>query len=349
MSLMHRQTTEPMIEANRANALQSSGPRTAAGKVATRRNALKHGARAQGDPVIPELDECKEDLDLLRVEFWRDLQPCGQLEAALVEQIVDNRWRYRRILRAESSLLVAQRLEFDFGRTQARAGESRSSSSAGEAALAKEMGLASLPDSTAKFRFILQCLRGAQQAVEAEGFVQGGLKRLEAVYGPNPGLAGAALLATYHECQKAALAPGAPLTPERALPLSPAPLPAAALAPGSPSAPEQALPQPPAPFPTMALAHASSPEEEFRARRAEFLALLGVEIRSFQKLQKLHLASSRQLTDAVRDTLQILPVDELNRIMRYEDFLDRQYDRLLKQLARRQAARLKVRSGRGDR
>ena len=46
MSLLKRRMTEAALAANRANALKSTGPRTAAGKARSRLNALKHGRRS---------------------------------------------------------------------------------------------------------------------------------------------------------------------------------------------------------------------------------------------------------------------------------------------------------------
>jgi hypothetical protein len=291
MSLIKKNTTEAMIAANRANALKSRGPITDAGKLHVRMNALKHGFRAEEQsPVIPELHEHDEDLQDLRLQLWHKFEPTGDYETGLLEEIVENRWRHRRVVRAEACLLVARRLQFDLDQARQLAAENRSAASAGEARQAKEVGLASLPDSAAKFEFILQCLRTARRAVETEGFGDAGLKRLEAVYGPDPGLAGAALLTGYYENQKLPLTTGSP-----------------------------------------------SPGEEFRTRQTEFLALLDVEIGSFEKLQDLHRASGDELTAALRETFTILSGDDLNGIMRYEALLDRQYDRLLKQFEGRQA------------
>ena len=48
-------TSDRKIEANRRNALRSTGPRTAAGKARSSRNALWHGlAAAAIDPTMPE-------------------------------------------------------------------------------------------------------------------------------------------------------------------------------------------------------------------------------------------------------------------------------------------------------
>jgi hypothetical protein len=299
MSLIRRQTTEAMVAANRANSLTSTGPLTDIGKIQARINAQRDGLCARGGPVIRELHERLEDFEELQSTLWRDLAPSGGLEMVLVEQIVENRWRYRRILRTESSLLVAHRLKFDLDHARARAGESRSPSSAGEARLANELGLASLPDSGVKFTFILQCLREARQLIGSEGFGEAGLKRLEAVFGPNPGLAGAALLARYRQCQRT-------------------------------NSPTDAPSAPPDP----------------QADRSAFLALLDAEITSFRKLRRLNQISSDQLAAAVQGTLQMLPSDDLNRILRYESFLDRQYERLLEQLRQHQASVKKDRAER---
>jgi hypothetical protein len=203
--------------------------------------------------------------------------------------MVENRWRRRRVPRAESSLLLAHRFEFDLEHARAQASENRSPASAGDAELAQETGLASLPDSGAKFSLILQCLRTVRQVVESEGFTEAGLRRLDAVYGPHPGLAGAAVLSCYRECQKTV--------------------------PGS----------------------SSSPQEESPRYRTEFLALLDGEIGDFEKLQDLHQVSRNELTAALRETLNILPNGDLSRILRYESFLDRQYERLVKQYEQWQA------------
>ncbi|HTV53358.1 MAG TPA: hypothetical protein VMI06_00410 [Terriglobia bacterium] len=302
MSLIDKKTTEAITAANRANALKSTGPATEKGKLQVRVNALKHGLRAEGQgPVISELRERDEDLKDLQFQLWSKFEPRGAYEAGLLEEIVQNRWRHRRVVHAESCLLIARQLQFDLDHERQLAGENRSASSAGEARQAKEVGLACVPDSAAKFSFILQCLRAARRSVEAEGFGEGGLKRLEAVYGPDPGLAGAALLTSYHESQKAAPATGS-----------------------------------------------LSSAEDFQARRAEFLALLDVEISSFEKLQDLHRASGDELGAALRETMTILPSEDLDRITRYETVLDRQYDRLVRQLEKSQAEGRRKRARRDD-
>jgi hypothetical protein len=209
MSLIDKRMTQAVIAANRANALKSTGPVTDEGKLHARLNGLKHGiCSEQALGVVPELREREDDLKDLQFQLWHKFEPKNAYEAGLLEQIVQNRWRHRRLIRAESRLLVARQLEFDIDHQRQVEGENHSAESRGEARQAKDLGLACLPDSTAKFIYILQCLRAARQLLEGEGFSEAGLKRLEAVYGPDPGLAGAALLTSYQEAQKANSATG---------------------------------------------------------------------------------------------------------------------------------------------
>ena len=87
------------LEANRKNALRSTGPRTRKGKEAVKRNALQHGILAR-EVVIPG----KEDVvEFRRLHDWlrKDKQPKGFLEEMLVENIVICYWRLRRVLRCE--------------------------------------------------------------------------------------------------------------------------------------------------------------------------------------------------------------------------------------------------------
>ncbi|MBV9281527.1 MAG: hypothetical protein JOZ41_15720, partial [Chloroflexi bacterium] len=95
-------TSEKQIQANRRNALHSTGPRSEQGKTASRRNALKHGVFAH--QALIEQGEAQEDrarfTALLR-EARRALRPEGIVEEMLVEQIAVGYWRLRRVLRSE--------------------------------------------------------------------------------------------------------------------------------------------------------------------------------------------------------------------------------------------------------
>jgi len=96
-------TTEKQVEANKQNALVSTGPASSEGKAIVAQNAVKHGIFAK-DLIITTGDgkedaqEYRELLDGLIIS----LNPVGQMECLLVEKISVDYWRLRRVLRFES-------------------------------------------------------------------------------------------------------------------------------------------------------------------------------------------------------------------------------------------------------
>ena len=101
-------TSDKQIQANRRNALKSTGPKTPEGKDAVRLNANKHGLRSQEGLLPGEDGEALEELDEnLRAE----LQPVGELENLLVDGIIAAYWRLRRLRRVESGIFVWQLYE----------------------------------------------------------------------------------------------------------------------------------------------------------------------------------------------------------------------------------------------
>ena len=82
---MFTTTSEARILANRENAKHSTGPRTEAGKIQSRRNALRHGLASTGIALLPE-DEAKF---AERRQSWGEvLRPADDVEAFLVERAV---------------------------------------------------------------------------------------------------------------------------------------------------------------------------------------------------------------------------------------------------------------------
>ena len=75
-------TTEIQAEANRRNALQSTGPKTGEGIEAARFNALRHGLRAL-QTVVP--GEAPEEWEAHRIGVVEDLKPEGAVELALAK------------------------------------------------------------------------------------------------------------------------------------------------------------------------------------------------------------------------------------------------------------------------
>lgn len=95
--------SEEKRAANRANALKSTGPRSAAGKLASRFNALKHGLCAR-QAVLPGEDA--EGFVALSHEMLARYRPLGRAERALVDRAALQLWRLRRAGLAEAACLA---------------------------------------------------------------------------------------------------------------------------------------------------------------------------------------------------------------------------------------------------
>jgi hypothetical protein len=93
--------TPKQTAANRMNAQKSTGPRTPAGKSVSRFNALKHGIYAVHQIMF---DEKPEDLAELSAEYREHHNPADADQRFLVDMLVHNEWRLRRIRRVEAEL-----------------------------------------------------------------------------------------------------------------------------------------------------------------------------------------------------------------------------------------------------
>jgi len=102
-------TSEARLAANRANAQHSTGPRTEEGKAKVSLNAVKTGLT--GRTVLLSSDEAAPYQALLD-EYGKALQPVGIEERALVQSIIDCRWRLDRIPGLEMALLAVIRNEW---------------------------------------------------------------------------------------------------------------------------------------------------------------------------------------------------------------------------------------------
>src|SRR5207237_7123010 len=89
-------------EANRRNALKSTGPRTTAGKRTARFNAMKHGFLSKQIVISSRLiQERADDFEALVAQCWEYFQPVGRPEELLVEQVAVCFWSARRAVRCE--------------------------------------------------------------------------------------------------------------------------------------------------------------------------------------------------------------------------------------------------------
>ena len=97
------------LDANRANAQKSMGPRTSFGKRAASQNAVSHGLYAR-DTVInsPYLKESQCEYDELLQGLLDEFQPEGAFQSQLVHTIANCLWRQRRAINAETAHLNSE-------------------------------------------------------------------------------------------------------------------------------------------------------------------------------------------------------------------------------------------------
>lgn len=95
-------TNQKQIEANRGNALLSSGPKTKEGKEIVSQNAVKHGLFCKN---ILAHDESREEFKDFEAEFYNLFQPQGILEVILLERAIAAAWRLSRIGKIEPLLI----------------------------------------------------------------------------------------------------------------------------------------------------------------------------------------------------------------------------------------------------
>lgn len=103
-------TTLAKIEANRRNALLSTGPRTTEGKLIVGRNSTSHGIFA-AVPVIP--GECPDEWEAHRARVVASLAPSGLLEVNLAERAGLLLWRLQRLARYEAEIVTADMEELE--------------------------------------------------------------------------------------------------------------------------------------------------------------------------------------------------------------------------------------------
>src|ERR1700684_82887 len=98
-------TSWQQFQANRLNALKSTGPRTEEGKRISRRNALRHGLTAE--TVIDGLED-SEDYRGFEAAIIADYDAETAVERELVLRLASLLWRLRRATAIETTLLGIQ-------------------------------------------------------------------------------------------------------------------------------------------------------------------------------------------------------------------------------------------------
>src|SRR5215471_12958992 len=89
------------IEANRLNALKSTGPRTEEGKRRSRCNAVRHGLTAE--TVIAGFED-PQDYESFEATIVADYDPATAVERELVLRLASVLWRLRRATGIETTL-----------------------------------------------------------------------------------------------------------------------------------------------------------------------------------------------------------------------------------------------------
>ena len=100
------------IEANRRNALKSTGPTTPEGKERSRRNALRHGLTAE--TVIVGLEDA-EDYQAFEATVIADYDAESAVERELVLRLASVLWRLRRATGIETALFESVTAELGTG------------------------------------------------------------------------------------------------------------------------------------------------------------------------------------------------------------------------------------------
>jgi hypothetical protein len=94
-------STDRRIEANRANAQFSTGPRTDEGKARSSQNARKHGLTAQQLMIKPEEREVFEEI---LAEYQNEINPQGPIQQTLFDELVAAAWNLRRVRILQSQI-----------------------------------------------------------------------------------------------------------------------------------------------------------------------------------------------------------------------------------------------------
>jgi hypothetical protein len=95
-------TSLKQIEANRRNALKSTGPTSDAGKAHSRRNAIRHGLTAE--TVVEPLED-PEEYKAFEISITFEFDAQTAVERELVLRLASVLWRLRRSTAIETALL----------------------------------------------------------------------------------------------------------------------------------------------------------------------------------------------------------------------------------------------------
>ena len=93
--------TQAQINANRANAEKSTGPKTPEGKAKVSGNAVKHGL---GSKKLLVGDNQRQEFETLRQDLLKQVQPEGTVEEILFKELLHAAWNLERVRHLEDQL-----------------------------------------------------------------------------------------------------------------------------------------------------------------------------------------------------------------------------------------------------
>lgn len=192
MSLINKPVTPEMVQANRANSLKSSGPKTAQGKAHSRVNAFTHGGFAGvSSEYLRLLGEDPNAFTELRDRLRETFLPEDAQEEILVDDMAELRWRLLRIRRAEAATFAKRRWQYEEswqGPRPIRVDPKLA------VAYALNPALLLKPESSEKYRTVLNTLVKFREAIRANNLQEDLEGYLTSLYGKPPSSTGAELL-----------------------------------------------------------------------------------------------------------------------------------------------------------
>jgi hypothetical protein len=93
--------SQNQIDANRANAQKSTGPKSLTGKATSRRNALRDGLTGQ---ITTLSDEDRPIFEKLKAEMHADFNPQSAIERSLADAIAWDTWRLNHLRAIETNV-----------------------------------------------------------------------------------------------------------------------------------------------------------------------------------------------------------------------------------------------------
>jgi hypothetical protein len=100
--------SDKQLDANRRNALLSTGPKTEEGRKRSRMNALRHGLTGQ---VTTMTEEDRTAHDQFSKALMKSLAPDGAMEIQLAQRVATDSWRLNRISAIEDNIFALGQFE----------------------------------------------------------------------------------------------------------------------------------------------------------------------------------------------------------------------------------------------